>query len=540
MTDNNIIDWLDFNTARPQKEIHHDTINVEQIKSDALLRIEDILFHLFPAGHKRHNKFYIGDISGNKGKSLVVELEGDRIGQWHDFATGEGGDIFKLWGLVHGMSTNSGDFIKVVSSLSEHINGTSTAVRKQPSAKPQPPTDELGSYTAKWDYTDAKGNLIACVYRYDIENGKEFRPWDAVNKKHATPNPRPLYRIPDIINSDVVVLVEGEKCADSLANQNIVATTAMNGAQAPLDKTDWSPLQGKQVIIWPDNDQAGKDYAHNLSSYLQQQQICTAVVANIPEGKPAKWDAADACHEGFHVHSFIASYIAKEEAEQQEPAITHIDPRDWQGKPPKREWIIDEWLPRGYVTALYGDGGVGKSLLAQQLMACLATGKSWLGLRTTPMRVYGLMCEDDGNELWRRQYSINQTLGLRMEDLNNIRFVSRVGSNNLLMTFDGKDAGKHTELFHKLMADITEFAPDVVILDTAADLFGGNEINRTQVRQFVQNVCGNIARSINGAVVLCAHPSDSGIQRNTGTGGSTAWNNTLVPHTPSRGRGDRP
>jgi RecA-family ATPase len=143
------------------------------------------------------------------------------------------------------------------------------------------------------------------------------------------------------------------------------------------------------------------------------------------------------------------------------------------------------------------------------------------------MRVYGLMCEDDGNELWRRQYSINQTLGLRMEDLNNSRFVSRVGSNNLLMTFDGKDAGKHTELFHKLMADITEFAPDVVILDTAADLFGGNEINRTQVRQFVQNVCGNIARSINGAVVLCAHPSDSGIQRNTGTGGSTAWNNTV-------------
>jgi hypothetical protein len=62
-------------------------------------------------------------------KSLVVELEGDRIGQWHDFATGEGGDIFKLWGLVHGMSTNSGDFIKVVSSLSEHINGTSTAIR---------------------------------------------------------------------------------------------------------------------------------------------------------------------------------------------------------------------------------------------------------------------------------------------------------------------------------------------------------------------------------------------------------------------------
>ena len=45
--------------------------------------------------------------------------------------------------------------------------------------------------------------------------------------------------------------------------------------------------------------------------------------------------------------------------------------------------------------------------------------------------------------------------------------------------------------------------------------FGGNENNRTQVRQFVQNACAQIARKINGAVLLCAHPSGSGIQRKT-------------------------
>ena len=69
-----------------------------------------------------------------------------------------------------------------------------------------------------------------------------------------------------------------------------------------------------------------------------------------------------------------------------------------------------------------------------------------------------------------------------------------------------------------------------MILDTVADLFGGNEINRIQVRQFIQNACGTIARMINGAVLVCAHPSDSGMQRGSGVGGSTAWNNYGLDH----------
>ncbi len=47
------------------------------------------------------------------------------------------------------------------------------------------------------------------------------------------------------------------------------------------------------------------------------------------------------------------------------------------------------------------------------------------------------------------------------------------------------------------------------------------------MRQFIQSCCGKIVKVIKGAVLLCAHPSDSGIIRKTGTGGSTAWNNTV-------------
>jgi putative DNA primase/helicase len=77
-----------------------------------------------------------------------------------------------------------------------------------------------------------------------------------------------------------------------------------------------------------------------------------------------------------------------------------------------------------------------------------------------------------------------------------LRMVARVGVHNLLMVFDGKDSGQLTPFYHELLSDIIDFQPTLVILDTVADLFGGNENNRSQVRQFVQNCCARIARSI--------------------------------------------
>jgi putative DNA primase/helicase len=130
------------------------------------------------------------------------------------------------------------------------------------SSKPEQRSNprHLGKPTAKWDYTDAEGKIIASVYRYDPRPGqKEFRPWDAVRGVMRAPEIRPLYNQVGLKAADAVVLVEGEKCAAALVDLGICATTAMNGAKAPIDKTDWSPLKGKRVIIWPDHDVPGLD-----------------------------------------------------------------------------------------------------------------------------------------------------------------------------------------------------------------------------------------------------------------------------------------
>ncbi len=62
------------------------------------------------------DKFYVGNIQGDKGKSLVVELSGSEAGLWHDFATGEGGDIIDLWAGVHRKSTRI-EFPEVMTSI---------------------------------------------------------------------------------------------------------------------------------------------------------------------------------------------------------------------------------------------------------------------------------------------------------------------------------------------------------------------------------------------------------------------------------------
>ena len=66
----------------------------------------------------------------------------------------------------------------------------------------------------------------------------------------------------------------------------------------------------------------------------------------------------------------------------------------------------------------------------------------------------------------------------------------------------------------------------MVILDTLADLFGGNEVDRAQARQFVGMLRG-LAMQFDCTVVLLAHPSLSGMASGSGQSGSTAWNNSV-------------
>jgi putative DNA primase/helicase len=294
---------LDFNDAPAELPPDID-VTRESIRADLVARLESVLATLFPAGKKRKGKFLIGDVLGSPGDSLEVVLDGEKAGLWTDRATGDGGDIFDLIAAHLGADVQT-DFPRVLQHAADLLGQSPpTPARK---SKKEAPVDELGPATAKWDYLDADGHLIAVVYRYDPPGQKkQFRPWDAKRRKMAPPDPRPLFNQPGIKDAAQVVLVEGEKCAQALIDVGVVATTAMHGANAPIEKTDWSPLSGKSVLIWPDRDKPGWDYAAQAAQAILSAGAKSCHVLYPPEEAAEGWDAADAIAEGFDVATFLS------------------------------------------------------------------------------------------------------------------------------------------------------------------------------------------------------------------------------------------
>ncbi len=204
-----------------------------------------------------------------------------------------------------------------------------------------------------------------------------------------------------------------------------------------------------------------------------------------------------------------------------------IDPTVFEGQPvPQRLWLVTDWIPIGRVTGLYGAGGEGKTLLAQMLATACAIGKPWLGLSTLTCNSILHYCEDDEDEMRLRQQDINEHYGCSYRDLGAMRWVPRLGYDNELMTFEAGRA-LHTKLFHELLAVAKGHEARLVITDTLADIFTGDENHRGQARAFTQQTLGYLARELKGAVIVLAHPSRAGVSSGSGESGSTGWVGTV-------------
>ena len=226
------------------------------------------------------------------------------------------------------------------------------------------------------------------------------------------------------------------------------------------------------------------------------------------------------------------------------PSIEPFDvfsPADWYGKTaPAYDWMVEGCLLRGTVGMLSGDGGIGKSLMMQQLITAASVGKDWLGLATRQAKGFGFFCEDDRDELHRRQERINEHYDCDHPDVDAL-YVSRVGMENVLMEFDRRnDRLLPTPLWDQLQTAVIEFGAQIVVIDTIADAYGGDEIRRTQVRRFITEL-RRLAVRIQGVIILTAHPSLTGMSTGTGLSGSTAWHNSVRSRmylTKPRGKGE--
>ena len=189
------------------------------------------------------------------------------------------------------------------------------------------------------------------------------------------------------------------------------------------------------------------------------------------------------------------------------------------GKEPEaRHWRVPQWISDGTVTSLYGSGGVGKSLLAQQLGAAVAAGRDWIGLPTVRGAVLMYACEDSNDELHRRQININRVVGCGFDDLGDFIAQGRDGDENLMIRFDRDGNAMATEFLERVEKTVAKYDIKLLILDNVAQIFGGNENDRIQVTAFVGRL-QRLARDRSMSILLLGHRNKAG----AGYSGSTAW-----------------
>ena len=248
---------------------------------------------------------------------------------------------------------------------------------------------------------------------------------------------------------------------------------------------------------------------------------------------PAKPNGADAPWRGVFVDDVAENYedtlarVVPEEAATT-AALPLVAASSLAGTPiPPRSWHVEEMIPGRTVTILGGDGGIGKSLIAKQLSVATAAATPWLGRSPVSGPVIYVSAEDDIDELHRRLDAIASGLGVNLSDLVDLHLVPLAGRDAVMAAPEGKAAAiTPTRIWRGLQEIVNQVKPRLVVLDTLADVFGGNENARTEARQFIGLLRG-LAIGHDLAVLLLAHPSLSGLGSGSGTSGSTAWNNSV-------------
>lgn len=505
---------LDFNLAKRQGDPSHGVISADSIRDRLHADPRSFVKWLF-SGRAFINKSEarVGNVYGEPGASLSIQLSGSDAGLWRDHATDEGGDLIALYRSCMGYADNS-NFVLSLKEIAKDFFNDPIEIERIPwqptplekieknkqklGTKPRADMIELGAPVATYRYFDTRANVIAAVVRYEPDGTREnktFRPYcfktieGKTKWEMGAPDLRPLYRLPEISLASEVVLCEGEACADALAKLGIDATSAMQGAHAPINKTNWAPLIGKTIIIWPDNDQPGFDYAKKVADHLGSMG-CKIKALTPPADKPTGWDAADCVSEGGDAPSLIAG--AFELVSLPKPRIRILNLDDIENLAPP-SFLVQDVLTESGLSMLWGRSGAMKSFVALDIAMCVATGLPWHG-RATKHGLVIYVAAEGSHGLGRRAVGWRRTRG---RELTAPMF--KLIPHSVALTSDDLDAMVTAIL-------LLEAKPVLIVVDTLARTFGtGDENKQADMNAYV--TAADKLRETTGANVMIVHHS---------------------------------
>lgn len=219
--------------------------------------------------------------------ALNVGDDPNKRGRYVDHGTQQGCSFFDLISRMPGTPFITGRDVY-------HHYGRQTGVladKKSSSNKKSGVNKGNGKIVATYDYFSPTGNLLFQVCRMEPKRFLQRRPdgmggW-VWNMNGVEPV---LYHLPSLAAAALVYIVEGERDVGTLTALGLTATCNAGGAgkwRASYNKA----LQGKAVVILPDNDDPGRSHAQTVARNLHGVAASIKVV-ELP-GLPQKGDVSD-------------------------------------------------------------------------------------------------------------------------------------------------------------------------------------------------------------------------------------------------------
>jgi len=282
-------------------------------------------------------------------------------GQHYCHGCGEKGDHLTFYAKIKNLDIKK-DFRKILKGIGDDFG--ISPVHKKP------------KIVKTYDYVDEAGKLLFQVCRMEPKSFRQRKPsgkggW-IQNIKGVE---RVLYRLPEVVKENEILMAEGEKDADNLSEIGFTATTC------PMGAGKWKPeynkyLKGKDVVLIPHNDDEGRKHMKQVADSLTGT-VKSLKVLDLPD-LPDKGDVSD----------FIEKHEDKEQAaeglavmiegtgqykpkKERQTRFTSAQLRTMEF-PPQR-WAVPDILPEG-CNILAGNPKMGKSAMCLNLALSVATG----------------------------------------------------------------------------------------------------------------------------------------------------------------------
>lgn len=411
-------------------------------------------------------------------------------GRYHDF-TGETHDLLHMYAVMNGLSEKDAalHFLPKDNTPEYHadLDAIKAALEK---------TKPLKGWDHTHIYTD--GTCSFAIGRKNAHDGidKEIRPFTIlpdgttiIGKPAKPPQGFPLLNLDKILSDETgktIVLVEGEVKSESIPEEYIA--TAIAGGASGWKDTDFSPLEGKNVILWPDNDDAGKKCMAGIAAEIDTIAKTVKMVEPCVSWEKGK----DAANFSYKERQEILSETKRQEKKSAFPLIK-VGSREL--KP--RQWLIKNLFPKHSFTSIFGASYTGKSFVAVDLSCRVASGEPFCGypVKTPGAVVYVAGEGYDGIEKRFLAWSIKN--GKNLSDLP--VYIS------LMPTALGND-----EMLKILAESVREVAKkhdgkiSMIVFDTWARNFEGNENDSADTNAAVRSV-DNLRNEYECAALIVHH-----------------------------------